>query len=167
MNASSKSTLESNLKRLAEKRLVLPGAALCLALAFPAAAQTLRCEDAAGKVTYVQGTCPPGTQPVRTLAEPPPPLPADRAAASARAHSEARESKRIDKERAAEEAHRAKAARAEEARARADARTCRRLELRLKQAGDDLKNATLKRQAQAERNLRKARDSYQLECKTP
>jgi len=70
--------------------LVAAMLAVLAAPAAPAGAQVLRCEDAAGKVSYTDGSCPAGTRPQRRVStqEPvsvlPDPQGEDRAARNAR-----------------------------------------------------------------------------------
>jgi len=85
-------------------RLLLPAILLAVPCA-DAAAEVLRCEDGAGKVTYTDGNCPAGTKPQRVSTQAPvsvlPDPQGDRARA-AREASEARQSNR-DPGRAAQQ----------------------------------------------------------------
>ena len=129
-----------------------------------AAAQALRCEDSAGKVSYAQETCPPGTRVVRTIEPQAAPKAEDQVAARARAMADAKALQQLQKQQQAEEARAAKSQHAAEARSKERMRTCKRLGLRVKQAQDDLQDAPPKRQAEATRRLKKSQESYQLEC---
>ncbi|MBS0455264.1 MAG: DUF4124 domain-containing protein [Proteobacteria bacterium] len=66
-------------------------AATFAVLAASAGAQVLRCEDAAGKVTYTDGTCPAGTKPQRVSTQEPVSVLPDPQGDSARAAREARQ----------------------------------------------------------------------------
>jgi Skp family chaperone for outer membrane proteins len=132
-----------------------------------AGAQALRCEDAYGRVTYEQIRCPNGTKLVRTIDEQGKPTPSEEAAAAERARREAKELQRAEQERQKEEARRAKAASEQQKKAQSTVHRCKHLELRVKQAEDDLKTASLNRQAQAESKVSKAKESYALDCGQP
>lgn len=139
--------------------------ALTAAAPFAAAQGTvLRCEGAGGKVTYAQNNCPAGTQVMRTLDKPDQPNAADRKAAQARARGDAKALEKIEREAKAEKTQYARSREADRVRAEARARTCRRLELRLKQARDDAAAAPLNRASETKRKVQKAQENYDLEC---
>ncbi len=138
-------------------------AALALASG-TAGAQVIRCESPDGKVTYAQGSCPPGTSVVRALAPSGTPTAEDRRAATDRARADAKALERVERDRKAEEARVAKEQKADAGRAAARARTCKRLALRLKQAKDDAESAPSSRAADTKRRLKKAQENYELEC---
>ena len=73
----------------AAHRLLL--AATLALLGAGAGAQVLRCEDAAGKVTYTDGNCPTGTRPQRVSTQEPVSVLPDPQGDSARAAREARQ----------------------------------------------------------------------------
>ncbi|MBX7230353.1 MAG: DUF4124 domain-containing protein [Burkholderiaceae bacterium] len=55
----------------------------------------LRCEDMAGKVIYVNDSCPPGTQATRQVHSAPTPNPSEQQAAQARAKEQSDELKKL------------------------------------------------------------------------
>ncbi len=123
-----------------------------------------RCEGG-GQVTYSNGPCPPGTQPARTLAPSPGPSAADEKAARERARRDASELARIERERKADAARAEKQRQALAKKEQAQARECRKLELRLTQAKDALARATLAKRADAERKARRAEEQYEQQCR--
>jgi hypothetical protein len=138
--------------------------ATTILLSSAANAQAIRCESPDGKVTYAQANCPPGTEQVRTLGTPGRPAPEDQRAAAERARADAKALDRIERDRKAEEVRAAKSQKTDRFRAEARARTCKRLELRVKQAKDDAANLPLNRASDAKRRLKKAQENYELEC---
>lgn len=124
----------------------------------------LRCESADGKVTYAGSACPPGTEPVRSVAPPGRILPDERKAAGERARKDSQQLNRIERDRNAEEVKTARADKADKVRAQAHARTCSKLALRVKQAKDDLTNIAQNRRSGAERKLKRAQELHELEC---
>jgi hypothetical protein len=80
-----------------------------------------------------------------------------------RARKDAKDLERIEKERQQEEARRAAAQ--QRKKAQTASRNCKRLELRMKQARDDAKDAPLNHQQQADRKAAKAQENYDMECK--
>ncbi len=149
-----------------EHWLTTAATVLGLFCATVASAQALRCEDAAGKVSYAQDACPTGTRVVRTIEAQAAPKAEDQTAARARALADAKALEKLQKQQQAEEARTAKSQRAAEARSKERLRTCKRLALRMKQAQDDLQAAPLQKQAEATRRLKKAQENYQMECGT-
>jgi hypothetical protein len=112
----------------------------------------------------VQGDCPKGTLPVRTVDRQGKPDPADQAAAPERARKDAKDLERVEKERQQEEALHAKAAAEQQKRARPPSRSCKCLEVRMKRARDDAKDARLNHKQQPDRKAAKAQENCDLEC---
>lgn len=137
-----------------------------LLVAGGAHAQALRCEAADGKVTYANTHCPPGTQLKRELAAPPPVNEADRKRAEERARADAARLREIEsrERKEAEKLHKSRAA-AEKQSAERE-RECRKLQLRLKQAEDDLSAASLAKRPAAEKARQRAREQYELSCRS-
>ncbi len=140
-------------------------AALTLAAAWPAAAQDVqRCESPEGKVSYANGPCPPGTTPVRTLPAPAAPSAADRKAAEQRAQQDVRAAAALERKLKAEEERLAREQEKAQAQAKKQEAHCRRLELRVRQAREELAEAKLNKQAEAQRRLKRAESLYVEDC---
>lgn len=144
-----------------------PAVPLCflLATSFAAAAQDVqRCETAERKVIYVNGPCPAGTTSIRTLAPTAAPGTEEQKAARQRAQQDVQKAAAIERSRKADDAAAARAQ--EQARARAAKKEahCRRLETRLRHAQEDLAGATLKKQTEAQRRVKRAEELYAQDC---
>ncbi|HET7772267.1 MAG TPA: hypothetical protein VFK82_00415, partial [Burkholderiaceae bacterium] len=93
---------------------------VCTWVSAPAQAALTRCEDAAGKVTYVQGECPGGTRAVREVSTSPAASSAEQRQAQQQAGAEARSAAQLRSER--ERKERAEAAAERRAQAAATKR---------------------------------------------
>lgn len=137
-----------------------------LVLAASVAAQPVqRCETPAGKVTYSNSACPPGTHPVRQLDPDPAPSAADQKAANERTQRHMREVERLERDRAKEEQKAEHARAAAEERERRHASECRSLDLRVRTAREEFDSATLQKRPQADRKLRVAQEQYDARCR--
>jgi hypothetical protein len=136
-------------------RAVAALAALSCLLAAPPtrAAEVQRCEDAAGRVTYSNEACPPGTKRSRTV-DTSQPVAADVKGAAAEARGAAR-TVRIERTPTPAQA----------VAVNKDA-LCRELATRVRYARRDLETAAPQQRASAELAMRRAQEDYDLECKT-
>lgn len=134
------------------------------AFAAPAAAQMVRCESAAGKVTYGNVDCPPGSRPVRTVPDMPPPNAADARAARERAKADQQAVQKIEKQQRAEEAQAAKARAAQAKKDAERGKACAGVSQRVAQLEDRLQRAALNQRAAIEKQLDHARASKAAKC---
>lgn len=137
---------------------------LALALTPAAAQQVQRCESADGRVAYVSGACPPGTRAVRTLPPAEQPSAADRQAETDRARQDAKTVDAVEHERKAQAARNAREQERAENKARKQETHCRRLETRMREAREDLAEATLKKRPEAQRRVRRTEELYAEAC---
>ncbi len=136
--------------------------------ALPAAAQDVqRCEAADGKVSYANGSCPPGTSTVRTLPPAGTPSAADHRAALQRAQQDARSVAALDRSRRAEEERDARDRQQAIAQARKQETQCRRLLTSLRYAKEDLATARPAKRIAAQRRVDHAEDLYREDCGPP
>jgi hypothetical protein len=140
----------------------LPLAAL---LTGHAHAQLLRCESAAGAVTYANGSCPPGTTLKREVPPAPPLSEADRKRAESQAKAEATRARQLEQTERTEAQRLEKARAAEAKKAQERERSCRKLALQLQQAEDALSKAALNKREAAEKTRNRARERYELDCR--
>jgi hypothetical protein len=129
--------------------------ALACLLAAPAlrADSVQRCEDAAGRVTYSNETCPPGTKKSRAV-DTSRPVEADAKGAPAE-RKDAPRTVRVQRTPTPAQA----------VAVNKDA-LCRELATRVNYARRDLETASPQQRASAELAMRRAQDDYDLECKT-
>ena len=141
-------------------------AALPLALAcLSAAAQDVhRCEAADGRIGYASGTCPAGTVAVRTLPGVEAPSPTEQTAAQQRAQQDVRRAAAIDRARLAEEERAAREQAQQLARARKQEAQCRRLQVSVRHAQEDLAAARAQKRAELQRRLARAEELAREEC---
>jgi hypothetical protein len=124
-----------------------------------------RCEDPAGKVSYVEGTCPAGTQAVREVSAPvPAPTKVEQSAALQRSREEQKQAEKLRKEREVQE----KSAALQQARA-ADAaakkqRKCDLLGVRLKRAEEDVRTSDQRTLAMKQKHAKRRAEDYAMEC---
>lgn len=131
----------------------------------PAMAQDVqRCEGGDGSATYANGPCPPGTRSVRTLPPTATPSAADQAAAAKRAWQDAGKVAAIERDKKAEEGRAAREQERADKEAKKSAAQCRRLDLQLRQAEEELASATLNKRAEAQRRAQRAKALYVQEC---
>jgi hypothetical protein len=130
-------------------------AALSCLLAVPAAHanNVQRCEDAAGRVTYSNEACPPGTKRSRAV-DTSQPVEADAKGAPAD-RKDAPRTVRVERTPTPAQA----------ATVNKDA-LCRELATRVNYARRDLETASPQQRASAELAMRRAQADYDLECKT-
>ena len=150
-------------------RALLASAALIFAsLHLSAAAQTVqRCEGADGRISYVDGPCPTGTTAVRTVTPPNAPTAADHKAAQQRARNDAKQVSASERQRQAEEGRAERDAEKAQAKAKKQESHCRRLQTRLRHAQEDLANAALQKQTEAQRRVKRAEELYAEDCGPP
>lgn len=117
------------------------------------AGEVQRCEDAAGRVTYSNETCPPGTKKSRAV-DTSQPVEADAKGAPAE-RKDAPRTVRVQRTPAPAQA----------VAINKDA-LCRELATRVNYARRDLDAASAQQRASAELAMRRAQDDYDLECKT-
>ncbi|MGL4574945.1 MAG: hypothetical protein ACRCV9_09165 [Burkholderiaceae bacterium] len=101
-----------------------------------------RCEDAAGKVTYVEGACPAGTKSVREVGKAAAPPVTEQTTAVNRASQEYKDAERLRIAREKQETKQANANAAAKKRDNAQAKKCERLAVRVKRAKEDEKSVT-------------------------
>lgn len=137
-------------------RCAFAGSLLALACALAAppayANEVQRCEDAAGRVTYSNEACPPGTKRSRAV-DTSQPVAADAKAAAA--GKEAARVVRVERMPTPKQA----------VAVNKDA-LCRDLAQRVNYARRDLEAASPQQRASAELAMRRAQEDYDLECKT-
>lgn len=148
-----------------------PALLVCLALAAGSAAASgiQRCEDAQGRPTYTNGTCPPGTQATRAVDTAPPVSDADRAAAQNRSRSEVERARALSREEERERAQvRAQEERERKVEAAAAERCAKaRRDLRLAQlAREDLagKQGRIEQRQRADRLIRRQEEEVARLC---
>lgn len=133
--------------------------------ALPLAAQeVLRCQASDGRVSYAQGVCPPGTTAVRTLPPPGTPSASDQKAAQQRAQQDVSNAAALDRARKADEERAAREQQKALAEAKKQEAQCRRLQTRLRQARDDLAQATPSRRAEMQRRVDRAEALHAEDC---
>lgn len=137
---------------------------LALALTPAAAQQVQRCESPDGKVSYVDGACPPATHAARALPPAEQPSAADRQAAIDRLQEDAKTVDAVERERNAQAARSAREQERTDNKARKKETHCRRLETRLRQAQEDLAGAALKKRTEAQRRVKRAEELYAEDC---
>ncbi|GAB4466330.1 MAG: hypothetical protein OHK0044_06090 [Burkholderiaceae bacterium] len=130
-------------------------AALACLLAVPAlqAGNVQRCEDAAGRVTYSNETCPPGTKRSRAV-DTSQPVEADAKGAP------------VDRKDAPRIVRVQRTPTPAQAVAVNKDTLCRELATRVNYARRDLETASPQQRASAELAMRRAQEEYDLECKT-
>lgn len=143
---------------------VLLIATLALTAAAAAAQDVRRCESADGKVSYAGGPCPSGSVAVRTLPAAAAPSAADLQAAKLRAQQDMRQAAEIDRARQAEEQRVLRQQEQAQVRAKKQEAECRRLQTRLRQAQEEHAEAKPKKQAEAQRRVRRAEALYLEDC---
>jgi hypothetical protein len=150
--------IAANKRPSREARHLLAGAltAVALLVAAPAAfgKDVQRCEDAAGRVTYSNEACPPGTKRSRAV-DTSQPVEADAKAAPAERKDAAPRTVRVERTPSPPQA----------LAVNKDA-LCRELALRVNYARRDLDAASPQQRASAELAMRRAQEDYDLECKT-
>lgn len=117
------------------------------------AGEVQRCEDAAGRVTYSNETCPPGTKKSRAV-DTSQPVETDAKGAPAE-RKDAPRTVRVQRTPAP----------AQRVAVNKDA-LCRELATRVNYARRDLETAPAQQRASAELAMRRAQEDYDLECKT-
>jgi len=146
---------------------LLPGLLALWSLAAAVAQEVQRCEDPAGKVSYANGPCPPGTAAVRPLPPAGGPSAADQKAAQQRAKQDVRDAAAVDRARKAEEERLAREQEQAQAKAKKQEAQCKRLEARLRHAQQDLAGAAPNRRSEAQRVARRAEEAYVEDCGPP
>ncbi|MFM2400037.1 MAG: hypothetical protein RL341_2194 [Pseudomonadota bacterium] len=124
-----------------------------------------RCEDAAGKVTYVEGACPAGTKSVREVGKPAAPAVTDQTTAVNRASQEYKDAERLRIAREKQENKQASANAAATKRANAQAKKCERLAVRVKRAKEDEKSVTPKDAEKKKLKRTRLEEDYAMQCK--
>jgi hypothetical protein len=127
-------------------------------------AQTLRCEAADGRITYVNGTCPPGSRAVKSVDAPPAPSAADRKQAAQRAAADAKTLDAQQKQQRADEERRNKQVAAAEKQEQGLKRECAQFALRIKHAEQNLAHASPKQRDAAQRKRQQMQETYALQC---
>jgi hypothetical protein len=146
-------------------QLISGGLSLLGALACsPAHAALTRCEDGAGKVTYVQGECPTGLKAVREVNTSPAASTDEQRAAQQRAVAEARSANQLQAQR--EKKERADAAEQRKAQQAAAHRSkhCAKLKLHAQRTSEQAAKATPAKQEAARRRAQRAADDYAAAC---
>lgn len=146
----------------AARALALIGFAVVPAFTFAQGIQ--RCEDSAGRVTYVNGACPDNARRVRDVAAEPAPSASDRQLAKERAHNDSAALKQIEKKKVADEAAAARQAQLTQAKTDKLAATCRKLELKLRAARDAVAASTLAQRTERQRQVQRVEDDYVRDC---
>jgi hypothetical protein len=124
-----------------------------------------RCEDAAGKVSYVEGACPSGTRSVREVGKPVTPPVADQTSAVNRATQEYKDAERLRIAREKQENKQANANAAAAKRDNAQAKKCERLAVRVKRAKEDEKSVTPKDAEKKKLKRTRLEEDYAMQCK--
>jgi hypothetical protein len=146
-------------------QLIASGLALAGALAYsPAHAALTRCEDGAGKVTYVQGECPSGLKAVREVTTSPAASSEEQRQAQQLAAKEVRAADQLQVQRAKKE--RADAAEQRKAQQAAAQRSkhCAKLKLHAQRTSEQVARATPAKQEAARRRAQRAADDYAAAC---
>jgi hypothetical protein len=140
-------------------------ATLLTAAVLPAVAQDVhRCETADGKVSYANGTCPPGALAVRTLPAAAAPSSAEQQAARQRVQQDLRRAAELDRVRLAEDDRAARERAQQLAREHQHEAHCRRLQTSLRHAQEDLAAAALPKRTPAKRRVLRAEERYVDDC---
>jgi hypothetical protein len=145
-------------------------ALLCfIAMWQPDGIAATRCEDAAGKVNYVEGACPSGTRSVREVGKPVTPPVADQTSAVNRATQEYKDAERMRIAREKQEKLDAKALKARaSAQKKADdrKRSCTKLQNRIKEVTDDISYmGPGKKRDRLGARLKEMKADYEAKCK--
>lgn len=143
--------------------LIAGSCALCAA---PAHAALTRCEDSAGKVTYVQGECPSGLKTVREVNTSPAASTEEQRQAQQRAAGDARSASQMQAQR--EKKERADAAEQRKAQQAAAHRSkhCAKLKLHAQRTAEQAAKAAPAKQEAARRRAQRAADDYTAACPT-
>jgi hypothetical protein len=124
-----------------------------------------RCEDAAGKVSYVEGSCPAGTKSVREVGKAATPAVSDQTTAVNRATQEYKDAERMRIAREKQENKQASANAAATKRDNAQAKKCERLAVRVKRAKEDEKSVTPKDAEKKKLRRTRLEEDYAMQCK--
>ena len=146
-------------------RVLFAGAALAT-MAAPGLAAPTRCEDSAGRVTYVDAACPAGTRAVRAVSTAPAVAEPDQKNAQQRAAAESKEARRLQGDR--EKKERADAAEQRKAQQAAATRSkhCAKLKLHAQRTAETAAKAPPAKADAARRKAQRAADDYALACPT-
>ncbi len=137
---------------------------ICTLICAPAQAALTRCEDTAGKVTYMQGECPGGTRAVREVSTSPAASSAEQRQAQQQSAAEARSAAQLKTEREKKERAEAAAERRAQAAASKRQQQCTKLKLHAQRLADQAQRATPAKQAQARQKAQRAADDYAARC---
>jgi hypothetical protein len=141
---------------------LLAVAALCTSASSIAAT---RCESADGKVSYVDGACPAGTKTVRDVSPAARPATDDQIKATQKASQEYKDAERMRIAREKQERKQMTATAAADKRAKASAKKCETLAVRIKRAKDDEKSVTPKDAETKKRKRTRLEEDYARQCK--
>jgi hypothetical protein len=125
-----------------------------------------RCEDAQGKVTYVEGACPSGTKPTRNVAPAPAPGSQEQIQATQKATQEYKDAERLRIAREKQERKQMTANAAADKRAKSTAKKCERLAVRIKRAKEDEKSVTPKDAEKKKLKRTRLEEDYAMQCKS-
>lgn len=139
-------------------------AAIAACLSMQSAAVT-RCESADGKVSYVEGACPAGSKAIRDVSPAAKPATDDQIKATQKASQEYKDAERLRIAREKQERKQMTASTAADKRAKAAAKKCETLAVRLKRAKEDEKSVTPKDAEKKKLKRTRLEEDYARQCK--
>jgi hypothetical protein len=139
--------------------------AVLLACAAMPGSATTRCEAADKTISYVQGSCPPGSTAMRRVDAAVSPAPEDQHKAIQQASQRYKDAERLRLAREKQETKQLNADIAASKRAQSNAQQCKRLAVRLKRAKEDERSVTPK-DAEKKRIKRvRLEEDFAMQCK--
>jgi hypothetical protein len=124
-----------------------------------------RCENSSGQVTYVEGACPSGSKAVRDVGKPAVPPVSEQTTAVNRASQEYKDAERMRIAREKQERKQANASAAADKRAKAQAKKCQKLAVRVKRAKEDEKSVTPKDAEKKKLKRTRLEEDFAMQCK--